>query len=144
MARAEDDDVVVEFTVQLMEIHEDMPAERLVHGINGVIKLFDFEGQEQQIGTLSAYLFNISALNAHPCVQGPKVLGHWHVIYARDEEDYEAQRAGLIASGRAKPEDFCIEEQVAETDAARMLETFPITHTHEEWLDLLAQEERAR
>jgi GNAT superfamily N-acetyltransferase len=63
MARAEDDDLVVEFTVQLMEIHEDMPAERLVHEINGVIKLFDFEGQEQQIGTLSAYLFNISALN---------------------------------------------------------------------------------
>ncbi|MET0532532.1 MAG: hypothetical protein ABW003_30150 [Microvirga sp.] len=73
---------------------------------------------------------------------GPKVLGYWHVIYARDEEDYEAQRTGLIASGSAKPEDFCIEAWLAETDATRMPATFPETKTHEEWVDILAREER--
>ena len=62
MARAEDDDLLVEFTVRLMELDEDMPAERLVHEINGTIKLMSPEGEEQPIGTLTAYLFNIAAL----------------------------------------------------------------------------------
>jgi hypothetical protein len=62
MARAEDDDLLIEFTVRLMEIDNDMPAERLIHKINGAIKLMDSEGEEQPIGTLTAYLFNIAAL----------------------------------------------------------------------------------
>jgi len=45
MARAEDDDLLVEFMVQLMEIDEDMPAERLVHEIKGSIKLMSPEGE---------------------------------------------------------------------------------------------------
>lgn len=72
---------------------------------------------------------------------GPKVLGYWHAIYARDEADYEAQRAGLIASGRVKPNDLCVEVWLAETDAAREPETFPETKTHEEWVDILARPE---
>ena len=62
MARAGDDDLLVEFTVQLMEIDEDQPAERLVHEINGTIRLMDSEGEGHPIGTLTAYLFNIAAL----------------------------------------------------------------------------------
>jgi hypothetical protein len=62
MARTEDDDLLVEFTVQLMEIDEDMPAERLVHEIKGAIKLMSPEGEEQPIGSLTAYLFNVAAL----------------------------------------------------------------------------------
>jgi hypothetical protein len=62
MARAEDDDLLVEFMVQLMEIDGDMPAERLVHEIKGSIKLMSPEGEEQPIGSLTAYLVNIAAL----------------------------------------------------------------------------------
>lgn len=62
MGRADDDDLLVEFAVQLMEIDEDMPAEYLVHEIKGAIKLMSPEGEEQPIGTLTAYLFNIAAL----------------------------------------------------------------------------------
>ncbi|MBQ0820955.1 hypothetical protein KBI52_12135 [Microvirga sp. HBU67558] len=64
MSREEDDDLVVEFRVQLMEVDEDMPAERLVHEINGTIKLMDIEGQEQPIGALKAYLINVAGLAA--------------------------------------------------------------------------------
>jgi hypothetical protein len=39
-----------------------MPAKRLVREITGAIKLMDTEGEEQPIGTLTAYLFNIAAL----------------------------------------------------------------------------------
>ncbi|WP_457093945.1 hypothetical protein [Microvirga sp. P5_D2] len=74
----------------------------------------------------------------------PKVLGYWHAIYARDGEDCEAQRTGLIAAGRIKAEDFCMEMRVAETDAAQMPETFPATKTHEEWVGILAQEEHGQ
>jgi hypothetical protein len=62
MAREEDGDLVVEFTVQLMEIDEDMPAERLVHEIKGSIKLISPEGELQPIGELTAYLVNVAAL----------------------------------------------------------------------------------
>ncbi len=72
---------------------------------------------------------------------GPKVLGHWHAIYARDEADYEAQRAGLIGSGRAKTDDLCVAVWLAETDMAREPETFLETRTHEEWVDILARPE---
>jgi hypothetical protein len=76
--------------------------------------------------------------------KGPKVLGYWHAIYARDEADYEAQRASLISSGRAKPNAFCVEVWLAPDEPSREPETIPETRTHEEWVDILAQEERAR
>jgi GNAT superfamily N-acetyltransferase len=62
MEWAEDDDLLVEFTMRLMEIDLDTPAEGLVHEINGAIKLRSPEGEEQPIGTLTASLFNIAAL----------------------------------------------------------------------------------
>ncbi len=83
-------------------------------------------------------------LNRLEAATGRKVLRHWHAIYARDEADYETQRAGLVASGRAKPNDFCVEIWLAEGDAAREPETIPETKTHEEWLDILEQEERTQ
>ena len=75
---------------------------------------------------------------------GPKVLGHWHAIYARDQADYEAQRSRLIASGQVKPDDFCVEVWLPEGEPAREHETIPETKTHEEWVDILEQEERTR
>jgi hypothetical protein len=82
-----------------------------------------------------------SRLSRPEAATGPKVLGYWHAIYARDGADYEAQRAGLIASGRAKPDQFCVEVWLAETDVPREPETFPETRTHEEWVDILARPE---
>ncbi len=80
-------------------------------------------------------------LNRLEAATGPKVLGHWHAIYARDEADYETQRAGLIASRRVRPDEFCVEVWLAETDAPRGPETFHETRTHEEWVDILARPE---
>jgi hypothetical protein len=68
-----------------------------------------------------------------------------HVIYARDEADYETQRAGLMASGRAAASDFIMDWNhgiSAERHEAGELESFPVTRTHEEWVDLLARPER--
>jgi hypothetical protein len=45
-----------------MEIDEDMAAERLVHEIKGAIKLMSPEGEEQPIGSLTAYPVNVAAL----------------------------------------------------------------------------------
>jgi hypothetical protein len=36
----------------------------------------------------------------------PRDLGQYHCVYARDLADYERQKAGLIASGRAKATDL--------------------------------------
>ena len=33
----------------------------------------------------------------------PRDLGQYHCIYARGGADFERQKAGLIASGRARP-----------------------------------------
>lgn len=73
------------------------------------------------------------------------VLGHMHVIYARDEADYETQREGLMASGRAAASDFIMDWNLGipgEQHETGGPETFPITRTHEEWVDILAREER--
>jgi hypothetical protein len=47
------------------------------------------------------------------------VLGYYHCIYARDEADYERQRADLIASGRAKPTELILRCQLAEARLSR-------------------------
>jgi hypothetical protein len=72
------------------------------------------------------------------------VLGHMHVIYARDEGDYETQRAGLIASGRAAASDFIMDWNSGlpvDRHEAGEPESFPVTRTHEEWVDILARPE---
>jgi hypothetical protein len=73
--------------------------------------------------------------------------GHMHVIYARDLADFEAQRAGLIASGRAAASDFIMDWNFglpADQHETGEPESFPVARTHEEWVDILAQEERTQ
>ncbi len=88
---------------------------------------------------------------------GPKVLGYYHCIYAADMQDFERQKAALIASGRAKPTDIIFDanwqslqqrgwdaglpEYVGEVQEP---ETFPWTMTWEEFLDQEAAEERQK
>jgi hypothetical protein len=72
-------------------------------------------------------------------------LGHMHVIYARDEADYETQREGLMASGRAATSDFIMDWNSGlpvDQHKAGDTESFPVTRIHEEWVDILAREER--
>jgi hypothetical protein len=72
------------------------------------------------------------------------VLGHMHVIYAQDEANYETQREGLMASGRAAAADFIMDWNhgiPAERHEAIEPESFPVTRTHEEWVDILARPE---
>jgi len=71
-------------------------------------------------------------------------LGNYHTVYARDEADYRAQRAKLIASGRAKSGELIFEEGLAEGEPAREPEAKPWTMTHEDWLALLDQAEHAQ
>jgi hypothetical protein len=64
-----------------------------------------------------------------------------HVIYARDEADYETQRAGLIASGRAATSDFILDWNSGlpvDRHEAGESKSFMVTGTHEEWVDILA------
>jgi hypothetical protein len=73
------------------------------------------------------------------------VLGHMHVIYARDEGDYETQREELMASGRAATSDFIMDWNSGvpvDRHEAGEPESFTVTRTHEEWVDILAQGER--
>lgn len=73
--------------------------------------------------------------------------GHMHLIYARDLEDFEAQRADLIASGAAAASDTFEDwncGRPADQHEAWEPESFPITRTHEEWVDILAQQERTQ
>jgi hypothetical protein len=75
------------------------------------------------------------------------VLGHMHVIYARDEAEYEIQREGLMASGRAATSDFIMDWNLgipAEQHGTGEPESFSVTRTHEEWVDILEQQERAQ
>jgi hypothetical protein len=68
-----------------------------------------------------------------------------HVIYARDEADYETQREGLTASGRASASDFILDWNhgiPAERHEAGEPESFPVTRNHEEWVGILEQQER--
>jgi hypothetical protein len=70
-----------------------------------------------------------------------------HVIYARDEAEYETQRAGLMASGRFATSDFIMDWNLgipAEQHETGEPESFPVTRTHEEWVDILAWEERTQ
>jgi hypothetical protein len=72
------------------------------------------------------------------------VLGHMHVIYARDLADFETQQAGLIASRRAMASDFIMDwnsRPPAERHEAGEPESFTVTRTHEEWVDILARPE---
>ena len=75
------------------------------------------------------------------------VLGHMHIIYARDAADFEAQRADLIAAGVAVKSDTFMDWNLglpADEHEAAEPESFPVTHTHEEWVDILAQEGAAQ
>jgi hypothetical protein len=73
--------------------------------------------------------------------------GYVHVIYARDLVDFEGQKADLITSGMAAASDTFMDWNsglpVDEHEAAEP-ESFPITHSHEEWVDILAREERTQ
>ncbi len=71
-------------------------------------------------------------------------LGNCHTVYARDEADYRAQRAKLIASGRAKADELIFAEWLAEGEPAREPETKPWTMTHKDWLAFLDQAEHAQ
>ena len=73
--------------------------------------------------------------------------GYMRVIYARDLADFETQRAGLIASGRAAASDFIMDWNSGlsvDRHETGEPESFPVTRTHEEWGDILAREERAQ
>lgn len=79
---------------------------------------------------------------------GPKVLGYFHVVYARDMADYERQRADLIASGRAKRTELIWDanwqkpvyrgdglcDPPVYLDVVKEPETHPWTKTHDEWV----------
>ena len=52
-------------------------------------------------------------------------LGHYHVVYARDEADYRTQRAKLIGAGRAKPDELIFEEWLSEDEPSRRLKRSP-------------------
>ncbi len=61
--------------------------------------------------------------------------GHIHVIYERDEADFKAQQAALIASGRAKAGDFFFDwnfNQPQDQRECREAETISVTQTHDE------------
>ena len=75
----------------------------------------------------------------------PRDLGQYHCIYARDEADFERQKADLIASGRAKATDLIFDanwhswqQRGSSEDAPEYVgevkepETFPWTMTHDE------------
>ena len=68
-------------------------------------------------------------------------LGHFHVVYAREEADYRAQRAKLIAAGRAKPDELIFEEWLSEDEPSREPETKPWTMTPDEWVSFLSEAE---
>ena len=73
------------------------------------------------------------------------VLGHIHVIYERDEADFEAQQAGLISSGRAKAGDFFFDwnfKRLPDQREFRDSETIPVTQTHDERVLAWAKKER--
>jgi hypothetical protein len=78
---------------------------------------------------------------------GPRVLGYTHVIYERDPADFEAQRADLIACGRAKASDFFFDWNFNLPPGQREFrapETIPTTETHDERVLRWADEERTR
>src|SRR3712207_3701872 len=62
MARAEDDDLLIEFSVRLTEINDDKPAETLVHEIHAATIAPDAPGHERAVGYLTAFMFNINGL----------------------------------------------------------------------------------
>jgi len=73
------------------------------------------------------------------------VLGHIHVIYERDEADFEAQQARLISSGRAKAGDFFFDwnfKRLPDQREFRDPETIPVTQTHDERVLAWAKKER--
>lgn len=87
---------------------------------------------------------------------GPKVLGYYHCIFARDRQDFDRQKAALVASGRAKPTDLIFDanwqslqqrgwrEDLPEyVGEVREPETYPWTKTWEEQLQEWDEEEKA-
>ena len=68
-------------------------------------------------------------------------LGSCHTVYARDEADYRAQRAKLIASGRAKSDELIFAEWLSEDEPSREPETKPWTMTPDEWVSFLSEAE---
>lgn len=78
---------------------------------------------------------------------GTKGLGHLHVIYARDGADYEAQRAALLAEGRARASDTFMDWNCGLAPAQRDVrpsETIRITQTHDERVKRWAREAKAQ
>ncbi len=68
-----------------------------------------------------------------------------HVIYGRDEADFEAQQAALIASGRAKADDFFFDwnfKRLPDQKEFRDPETIPVAQTHDERVLEWAKKER--
>ena len=73
------------------------------------------------------------------------VLERMHIIYAQDAADFEAQRADLIAAGVGAKSDTFVDwnhGRPADEHEAVEPEFFPITRTHEEWVDILERQER--
>ncbi len=72
------------------------------------------------------------------------VHGYIHVIYGRDEADFEAQQAALIASGRAKADDFFDWnfKRLPDQRGFRGPETIPVAQTHDERVLEWAKKER--
>ena len=72
------------------------------------------------------------------------VLERMHIIYARDAADFEAQQVDLIAAGIARKSDTFVDwnhGRPADEHEATEPESFPVTRTHEEWVDILARPE---
>jgi hypothetical protein len=73
------------------------------------------------------------------------VHGYIHVIYGRDEAHFGAQQAALIASGRAKADDFFFDwnfKRLPDQREFRDSETIPVTQTHDERVLEWAKKER--
>ncbi len=71
--------------------------------------------------------------------------GYIHVIFERDEADFEAQQAALIACGRAKARDFFFDwnfNRPLDQWEFREPETIPVTQTHGERVLEWAKKER--
>ncbi len=82
----------------------------------------------------------------------PKVLGHYHCIYARDRADFEQQKEALIASGRAKASDLIFDanwqswqQRGGSEDAPEYLGDVREPETHawtKPWIEYLRERDR--
>ena len=74
---------------------------------------------------------------------GPKVLGYMQCIYATNMQDYQRQKADLVASGQAKAADFFVDmnyRHPAYENVVKAPETIPWTETHDERVIRMAKE----